>query len=224
MRGLSPTVEIVRAPPQTVAFDFHCPLMSLPLAFRTTRGTIPARIPYLQVEPERASRWAQRIGAHGFKIGLCWHGSEKGADQGRTVPLSAFQRIARTPGVRLVSLQKGAGTDQIASFREQDLLIEDLGDDFDAGPQSFLDCAAAMRSLDLVLTIDTSIAHLAGALGVRTWIALQHVPDWRWLQARPDSAWYPSVRLFRQKERGQWGPVLDDINAALRALLGAAPA
>ncbi len=214
LTGLGPTIRIVARGAQPPAHDFHCALMSLPLAFGTTLGDIPASVPYLAAEPLRAAHWRRRLGEAGFKVGIVWQGSRKRIDVGRSVPLEMFGRLASVAGVRLISLQKGAALDQLQAA-PKDLRVEGLGEEFDAGPQAFLDSAAVMTQLDLIITCDTALAHLAGALGRPTWIALKHVPDWRWLLERSDSPWYPSVRLFRQSRRGDW----ESVFAAMRAEL-----
>jgi tetratricopeptide (TPR) repeat protein len=214
LRGLSATIRIVAPGEQAGAFDYHCALMSVPLAFRTTLADAPAAVPYLFADALRVAQWRERIGATGFKIGIVWQGSRNRIDVGRSVPLEMFGRLATIPGVRLISLQKGDALSQ----RPKDLAVEVLGDDFDAGAQAFLDSAAVMTHLDLVITCDTALAHLAGALGRPTWIALKHVPDWRWLLDRADSPWYPSMRLFRQPRRGDWDSVFAAMHTALASL------
>ena len=212
-------VRIVASGEQPEAYDFDCALMSLPLAFGTTLADIPAAVPYLSAEPVKALRWRQQLGDAGFKVGIAWQGSRNRIDVGRSVPLEMFGRLARIPGVRLISLQKGAALDQLCAVAK-DLPVEVLGDEFDAGPQAFLDSAAVMTHLDLIITCDTALAHLAGALGRPTWIAVKRVPDWRWLLDRADCPWYPSVRLFRQTHRGDWGGVFDAMQAELASLAG----
>jgi len=197
--------------------DYQVPLLSLPLAFRTDAGSIPAAIPYLRSEPDRKAHWRERIGDRGFKIGICWQGQAGKEDRGRSFPLACLAGVGRLPGVRLISLHKGAGEAQLASLPDG-MRVETFGEDFDAGPEAFLDTAAVMELCDLVITSDTAVAHLAGALGVRTWVALKVIPDWRWMRGRQDSPWYPSVRLFRQKSRGSWSSVFEEIEAAARAL------
>ena len=212
-------VRIVAPGEQRDAYDFDCALMSLPLAFGTTLADIPAAVPYLSAEPVRALRWRQQLGDAGFKVGIAWQGSRNRIDVGRSVPLEMFGRLARIPGVRLISLQKGAALDQLRAVAK-DLRVEVLGEEFDAGSQAFLDSAAVMTHLDLIITCDTALAHLAGALGRPTWIAIKRVPDWRWLLDRADCPWYPSVRLFRQTHRGDWGGVFDAMQAELASLAG----
>jgi len=210
MTQLSPTIEILGGHEKSPNFDFQIPLMSLPLAFATTREKIPAEIPYLRVEQERVNKWKKRLGDDGFKIGICWQGSINKIDIGRSIPLTNFYNISWVPNVRLISLQKYEGTEQLENLPEE-IKIETLGADFDSGPHAFLDAAAVMESMDLIITSDTSIAHLAGALGRPTWVALKHVPDWRWMLEGESSPWYPTLRLFRQKVRGEWKPVFDDM-------------
>jgi tetratricopeptide (TPR) repeat protein len=206
---------------QSLAFDFHCPLMSLPLAFRTELATIPARIPYLRAEPDRIERWAGRIGrGEKLTIGICWQGSTERADRGRSFRLTEFAPISKLPGVHLISLHKGLGEGQLATMPEG-MVVETLGRDFDAGPDAFLDTAAVMECCDLIITSDTAIAHLAGALARPVWLALRHVPDWRWQLDRSDTPWYPTMRLFRQSEPVNWRSVFGPIENALQELLDA---
>jgi Tfp pilus assembly protein PilF len=200
-------------------FDFHCPLLSLPLAFGTRLDDIPADAPYLWSEPDRVSRWRERIGDSGFKIGIGWQGNKLSpADRGRSFPLRSFERLAAIPGVRLISLQVGPGREQLREA-PSNLRVEDLGKDFDSGTDAFVDSAAAMQCLDLVITSDTAMAHLAGALSRPAWLALQHVPDWRWLRDRADCPWYPAMRLFRQRRPGEWNDVFDSMQSELSPLL-----
>lgn len=195
-------------------FDYHCPLLSLPLAFKTNLDTIPDSVPYLAADPDLVRKWKAKIGEEGFKIGICWQGSTGVVDAGRSAPLSQFKALSEISDVRLISLHKGEGESQIPELAGS-MVVETLGDDFDCGEDAFLDTAAVMKCCDLVITSDTAVAHLAGALGVKTWIALKHVPDWRWMLDRDDSPWYPTVRLFRQKYQGDWDEVFERITNAL---------
>jgi tetratricopeptide (TPR) repeat protein len=215
---LSPTVRIVAPGEVTAGFDYHCALTSLPLAFGATLAEVPAAVPYLSADPHRVAEWRRQIGGAGFKVGIVWQGSRNRIDIGRSVPLEMFVRLAGIPGVRLISLQKGIAAAELRS-RSQDLPVEVLGEHFDSGPQAFLDSAAVMTHLDLVITCDTALPHLAGALGCPTWVAVKHVPDWRWLLDRPDSPWYPSLRLFRQRRRGDWEGVFAAIHEELTRLV-----
>jgi ADP-heptose:LPS heptosyltransferase len=128
--------------------------------------------------------------------------------------------LSRVPGVTLISLQKTDGLEQLKEL-PSGMQVETLGPDFDAGPDAFLDTAAVMMNLDLIVTIDTAIAHLAGALGQPVWIALKRVPDWRWMLERSDSPWYPTARLFRQRQNGEWAPVIEEMADALVQLVTA---
>jgi tetratricopeptide (TPR) repeat protein len=219
LSSLDPAIGIVARHEPPERFDFHCALSSLPLAFRTTLADVPARIPYLFADPPRVARWRQRLGDAGYKVGIVWQGSRNRIDIGRSLPLEIFAPLAAIPGVRLISLQKGAGREQLREAKR--LTVEDLGEEFDAGPQAFLDSAAVLSSLDLLISCDTALVHLSGALGRPTWIALKHVPEWRWLLDRTDSPWYPSVRLFRQSRRGDWTSVFAQIHAELSRRVGA---
>ena len=195
------------------AFDYQCPLLSLPLAFKTNLVSIPASIPYLSAEADRVKQWKDHLGDHGYKIGICWQGTQKD----RSVSITFFQALSQIPNVRLISLLKGDGERDLDSLPDG-MRIETLGSGFDSSG-AFLDTAAVMKCCDLVITIDTSVAHLAGALGVRTWVALKFIPDWRWMLDRSDSPWYPTMRLFRQKQRDEWQSVFDEMSLTLRSEL-----
>jgi tetratricopeptide (TPR) repeat protein len=199
------------------SFDFQCALMSLPYGFRTSLDTIPAPTPYLRPDPNLVAKWADRIGARGFRIGIAWHGN-KFVNLQRSIPLACFARLAAIAGVRLLSLMKDQAQIDVESPGGR-LTIEHMGDDFDQGPGSFMDCAAVMENCELIVTSDTSIAHLAGALGRPVFVALKSVPDWRWLLDRDDCPWYPSMRLFRQAAKGDWDSVFKKIAAATEARL-----
>ncbi len=196
-------------------FDYQSALMSLPLAFGTSLATVPTSVPYFHAEPARVATWAERLGHHGFRIGICRQGNLK-INLKRNMPLACFAELAAIPGARLISLMKDSTPDFATDFP-----VETLGADFDAGPDAFLDTAAVMANCDLIVTSDTSIAHLAGALGRPVFLALRHAPDWRWLAAGTQSPWYPTMRLFRQTERGNWGPVFAQIAKATRARIAA---
>lgn len=221
MASLAPTVDLVDLGDLINGqrqYDVWLPLMSLPLAFGTDGTSIPGEVPYLRAEPDRAARWRERVGERGFKIGICWQGRPGKEDRGRSFPLAALAGVARLAGVRLISLHKGDGIAQLSGL-PAGMRVETLGEDFDAGPDAFLDTAAVMTLCDLVVTSDTAIAHLAGALGITTWLALMALPDWRWLLDRSDTPWYPTMRLFRQKTRGEWEPVFREIEDEVRRLV-----
>jgi Flp pilus assembly protein TadD len=192
--------------PAVVHFDVYCPLLSLPAVFGTTPETVPAEVPYIRAEPERVERWRQVLEPYrGFRVGIAWQGSPTMLphDVWRSIPLVKFAPLAAVEGVCLISLQRGSGTDQLPALAGR-FPVGDVAQGFDESPGVLLDTAAVMKSVDLVVTCDTSIGHLAGALGVPAWIALQAVPAWRWLFEREDTPWYPTVRLFRQTLFGSW--------------------
>jgi hypothetical protein len=219
LRPLTSEIEVISDLSAEHIFDYQCSLMSLPHRLRTDLTSIPNSVPYLHPEDDLMVRWRGRIGVHGFKIGIAWQGNPLGTvDKGRSISLNEYVVLARLPGVRLISLQKGYGLDQLAKL-PSDVTIETLGDDFDNGPDALIDTAAVISALDLVITADTAIAHLAGALGCRTWIALKYVPHWLWMLDRDDSPWYPTVRLFRQLRPGDWAPVFAKIANELQLLI-----
>lgn len=208
-------VTLVERGDELPEFDVHCPLMSVPGLVGTTLDTIPAPVPYLTAEPDRVSRWRERLPGEGLRIGIAWQGNPAGTvDRGRSAALAEFAPLARLPGVRLVCLQKQHGLDQLDHL-PPGMTVETLGESFDAGPDAFLDAAAVMMTLDLVVSTDTAIVHLAGALGRPVWIALKAVPHWTWMIDREDSPWYPSARLFRQDTDGDWRGVFERMAAEL---------
>jgi tetratricopeptide (TPR) repeat protein len=191
-------------------FDAQAPLLSLPALFGTTLANVPGTVAYVQADPALVETWRQKLGLaeDGLHIGIVWQGNPRhGWDRWRSFPLTALAPLAEVPGVRLVSLQKGAGVEQLKSLRGQ-FSVVDLGDDLDR-EGGFADTAAVMANLDLVVTADTAAAHLAGALGVPVWVALAAVADWRWLLGREDTPWYPTMRLFRQKRLKVWADVFN---------------
>jgi Flp pilus assembly protein TadD len=214
-------VRFVNSPPAERQFDAQIAISSLPHAFGTRLETIPAVVPYLAAEPALREMWTKRIGSGGFKVGVVWQGNpDPDADRARSAPLAALAPLAEVPGVRLISLQKGFGEEQLSTLPPS-MRVETLGADFDAGTDAFVDTAAAMTCLDLVVTCDTSIAHLAGALALPVWVALKIDAEWRWLTERADSPWYPTMRLFRQARRGVWGDAFEAMALELVALAAA---
>ncbi len=204
-----PGVRLVTEAEPGESFDYQIHIFSLPRAFKTRLDTVPARVPYIHADPALAAKWAERLGSHGFKIGICWQGNpDPKIDMARAAPLAAFAPLAAIPDVRLISLQKGYGTEQIAT---SGVNVETLGGNFDAGPHAFVDTAAVMAGLDLIVSVDTSIVHLAGAMGLPVFVALKHVPEWRWMPGRTDLPWYPTARLFRQAARGDWASVFGEM-------------
>jgi hypothetical protein len=203
--------------------DYHvqAPLLSLPLIFHTSLDTIPATVPYLHADADLAEQWRQRIGpprrlgGRCLQVGIAWQGCPTFRfDSQRSIALKHFARLAQVEGIKLVSVQKGPGIDQLQELEGQ-IPIVNLGQHFDESSGPFMDTAAIMANVDLVISSDTAVPHLAGALGVPVWVALPYVPDWRWLLERVDSPWYPTMRLFRQKQAGNWDEVFDRIADAL---------
>jgi Flp pilus assembly protein TadD len=220
-------------------FDVHLPLLSLPRIFRTSLATIPGAIPYLHADARLAEHWRREMTmcdvrratcdvkapsfSHApppspltpfFHVGIAWQGSAANPDdRQRSIPVVHFERLAEIPGVRLISLQKGDGTEQLSSFNDR-FALHEFGEQLDEVSGAFMDTAAIMKNLDLVICSDSAVAHLAGALGIPVWVALPLVPDWRWLLQREDTPWYPTMRLFRQNKFGDWSDVFQRIAAA----------
>ena len=201
-------------------FDVHAPLLSLPRIFKTSLDTVPAEVPYIFAEEALVRRWRAKLARlDGVKIGISWQGSpEYSADRHRSFPLACFAPLARLPGVRLISLQKGLGSEQLSELGGR-FPVVDPGNDLDETSGPFMDTAAVMMSLDLVIACDSAVTHLAGAMGVPVWLPLSVARDWRWMLDRTDSPWYPTVRLFRQTRLGDWAGVFEEIKTALREQL-----
>ncbi len=184
------------------AYDLHCAVTSLPLAFGTRLDSIPAQVPYLLPDPALAERWSRRLGATGrLRVGLAWAGNPLHQnDRQRSIALSrlAPPLAQLADRVAFYSLQKGDAAGKGREVPELNLV------DLDTELNDFTDTAAAISCLDLVISVDTAVAHLAGALGVRVWTLLAFASDWRWLLDRTDSPWYPTMRLFRQRTAGDW--------------------
>ncbi len=196
--------------------DFETPLMSLPYLFNTNINTIPSLTSYLSADHEKVKFWKKRLTKDTFKVGICWQGSTNKAAFGRSFPLTLFKDISKLPNVELISLHKGEGEKQIEDINF-DLTV--LGNDFDSGEDAFVDTAAVISNCDLVITCDTAIAHLAGALGCHTWVVLKKIPDWRWMLDRNDSPWYPNVKLYRQKKYDNWEEVFKTIKKDLQSFI-----
>lgn len=203
-------------------FHVHAALTNLPGIFRADLDSIPADVPYLSAGAERVEQWRKQLGDDGsFRVGINWQGNPNyGWDQYRSVPLAQFAPLGEIERVRLFSLQKGFGIEQLALAP---FAVEDLGSRLDHDA-AFCDTAAVIRNLDLVVTSDTALAHLAGALGAPVWMALPFGPDWRWLLDREDSPWYPTMRLFRQPKFGDWPAVFERIAGELRKAVAASRA
>ncbi|HEX4142602.1 MAG TPA: tetratricopeptide repeat protein [Pirellulales bacterium] len=205
---------ILGSSPEWPEADFYLPLLSAPGALGTVEATIPGQVPYLAADAELADRWRRELaGLDGFKIGIVWQGArDYTSDRWRSIPLAQFAPLARLPGVRLISLQKGFGSEQVAAV---DFPVLDLSDRLDVTAGPLMDTAAVIQNVDLVVTPDTAIGHLAGALGAPVWFALQFSPNWRWLRGGDASPWYPTARLFRQTSFGVWTDVFERIANAV---------
>jgi tetratricopeptide (TPR) repeat protein len=213
--GAIPSIEVVERGDPVADFDLHCALMSLPFALGTDLTTIPRDVPYLAAAPDRLARWRRRLGERrSLRVGVVWQGSPAHeGDALRSIPLDVFGGVLSTPGIQFVSLQRDL------SLRDAGVLngfagVLDIGEEL----ADFADSAAVIALLDLVVTVDTAPAHLAGALGKPVWILLPFAPDFRWMLERSDSPWYPTARLFRQTARGDWTDPLQQIRDALPAL------
>jgi len=211
-RGVAGIERLVRRGDPLPPYDVHAPLLSLPLILGTRLETIPADAGYIRADAARVEAWRGRMAALAApRIGLCWQGNPRyGGDKWRSVPLRHFAPLFADPRITFVSLHKGTGEAQIAECGLEGRLA-----DFGADIESFADTAAIMENLDLIITSDTSVAHLAGALGLPAWVLLAAGADWRWFVDREDSPWYPTLRLFRQRTRGDWDQVVARVKAAL---------
>ncbi|MGA2439925.1 MAG: tetratricopeptide repeat-containing glycosyltransferase family protein [Tepidisphaeraceae bacterium] len=208
MSDVAPVVMLGQPLPP---FDVHCSLLSLPLAMGTTRDNIPAHVPYLKPGGVLSAKWRQRLGEKRGKlrVGLVWAGRpEHPNDARRSVRFEQLTPLLAVDGVEFVSLQKGVAIEQTSAARMIDFTSE-LDD--------FSDTAALIESLDLVITVDTAVAHLAGAMGKAVWVLLPSMPDWRWMLDREDSPWYPTMRLFRQRDRGDWSVPIERMGRELAA-------
>jgi hypothetical protein len=211
MASLAGVAQVVTAGETLPDFDLHCPLLSLPLAFGTRLETIPAETPYLHAPPNKRAEWGARLGTkHSCRVGLAWSGNAAHKrDELRSIALSALLPLLST-GATIVSIQKdlrSADAALLDGHRDIVQVADALAD--------FSDTAALVSNLDLVITVDTSIAHLAGALGAPVWILLPYLPDWRWLLDRDTSPWYPTARLFRQDQTRSWDGVIPNVREAL---------
>jgi tetratricopeptide (TPR) repeat protein len=195
------------------------PLMSLPAWHGTRPESVPAADGYLAADPQRIEAWRKRLPAGSLRVALAWAGNprmETGPYAGRSPPLAALAPLMTVPNVQFISLQKGFGAEQLDSavFGHSVVSFDNLDD----GPDAFLDTVAVLKCVDLLVTSDTAIAHLAGGLGVPTWLCLMREPDWRWMREGDSTPWYSSMRLFRQPSPGDWASVYRQVAAALQAL------
>jgi Tetratricopeptide repeat/Glycosyltransferase family 9 (heptosyltransferase) len=209
VEGLTATVPSNQKP----AFDFCSPLMSVPLHFGTELNTIPAEVPYLAPNPDLVRYWADYFSTDpGFKIGIAWAGRpEHSNDINRSTKLETFAPLAAVKGVSLYSLQKGKSHSQAVASAPAGFRICDLAGRL----ETFDDTAAIIANLDLLISVDTSIVHLAGAMAKPVWNIIPFCPDWRWMLNRSDTPWYPTMRLFRLPRRGDWPAVMQQVKASL---------
>jgi len=192
-------------------FDYYINLLSLPRVFGTDASSIPADVPYLHVDDVRSARWRERLQfGEPLKVGIVWAGSPTHLrDRFRSLSVQSLTPLLQLPGVRFFSLQKGPAAAPLTTAHSA---VVDLAAELD----SFADTAAAISHLDLVIGVDTAVVHLAGALGKPVWTLIAVPPDWRWMEARDDSPWYPTMRLFRQKSQGNWDDVVEQVKSALQ--------
>jgi len=201
-------------------FDVYAPLLDLPRIFRTSLETIPAQIPYLFAERGLVQHWHETLKkVSSFCIGVNWHGrSTRGIHRQRDFPVECLASIAQVPGVQLVSLQKECLPQELIMHCGASSVL-DLGLNIDQEQGAFMDTAAIIMNLDLVISSDTSMAHLVGALGAPIWLALPFMSNWRWLRNRNNCPWYPTMRLFRQQAAGDWTSVFSTIRDELHQLV-----
>ena len=215
VRSLPGGAEVVPRGAPLPAFDLHCPLLSLPRAFGTEFATIPAPGRYLSADPDRVARWSERIGPRTRpRVGLMWRGGTGSRIRGRSLALREFL-AALVPGVQYVSLQRELPDEDLAVLASRPDIAH-FGDE----QADFSDAAALCEAVDLVVSVDTSVAHLAGALDVPLWVLLPARCDWRWFDERKDSPWYPRATLLRQTRDGDWSEVLARVAAGLRTRFG----
>ncbi len=203
--------------PLSQSFHYQCSLLDAADLLNVDLASIPSILGYIQPASHLVDYWKQVLPkqAGTFRVGIAWQGNrDHQADMFRSIPLKFYEPLSQIPGVQLISLQQGFGVEQLQTWTGKPIAVLPEGVDKSGG--AFMDTAAIMKSLDLVITSDTSIAHLAGGMGVPTWIGLNFVPDWRWLLDRHDSPWYPTVRLFRQRFTGDWPGVFEQMQLALQ--------
>jgi hypothetical protein len=211
MQALPGTAQIVSKGDPLPDFDMHCPMLSLPLVFGTGLATIPRETPYLHASTQTAAHWSARLPPKTRpRIGLAWSGRpEHNNDQNRSIDLAAFLSPLKGIDATLISLQRDVRAADAGVLQQQSDLIH-FGEEL----KDFSDTAALVTNLDLVVAVDTSVAHLAGALAKPVWVLLPFIPDWRWLLDRDDSPWYPTARLFRQDDSRQWNGAFGRLRAA----------
>jgi len=213
--------EVFAAGDQLPPCDVYLPLLNLPSVLGVTGESLVGSSPYLAADPTLIQQWSDKLSTRqGFRVGIGWQGNPEYAfDRMRSIPLPQFAPLAEVEGVRLISVQKSAK--EPSPPAAPNFAVEDLGPELDEAAGAFMDTAAVMKNLDLVITSDTATAHLAGALGVPVWVAVCASPDWRWFVDREDSPWYPTMRLFRQRTAGDWSSPFSAMARHLAALVAA---
>jgi tetratricopeptide (TPR) repeat protein len=225
LQQISPTLQIIGPLETPTDFDYHCPLMSLPLAFNTTISNVPANIPYLKIDPEKSFYWQEKLGGKNrLRVGLVWSGGFRPYQTEswtirRNIPLSKLA-VLKDPNIEFYTLQKGEPAESELAGLMRDNWDGPRIIDFTSRLHDFSDTAALVQNLNLVISVDTSTAHLAGALGKPVWILNRFDTCWRWLLERADSPWYPTVKLYRQDKPGHWDEVVSRIKMDLTSLRG----
>ena len=213
--GADELVEFSPDKKPSARFDVYTSLLDMPNIFETTMETVPAEVPYLHADPVKIRYWRDRLAGPDFKVGIAWAGSPThGNDRYRSCRLRDFAPLVQIPGVRLYGLQKGNAAAQMHELAAT-LPVTNISEEF----QDLTDTAAAVENLDLVISVDTCVLHLAGALGKPVWALLPFAPEWRWMLNRPDSPWYPTMKLFRQQKWGRWDTVFLRVAEELRTIV-----
>ncbi len=212
--GIDELVEASSNGSPAANFDLHISLMDLPRVFGDTIETIPSNVPYLNADSAKARAWRNRIVRKDLTVGIVWAGAPAHRnDRNRSCTLADFAPLADIDGIQLYGLQKGNGP-KLADMSSDEIIAENLGEEF----EDFTDTAAAIENMDMVVSVDTAVLHLAGAMGKPVWALLPFAPDWRWMLKRQDTPWYPTMRLFRQKSPGCWPDVFDRVKNELQVL------
>jgi tetratricopeptide (TPR) repeat protein len=213
--GIDHLVELPANECPSLNYDLCLPVMSLPVVFHTALETIPAQIPYLKADPLKTAAWRHRFNHQAFRVGIVWKGSPSHAnDRNRSCRLEQFLPLMNMSGILWYGLQKGPGAEEVHQIESQ-FMIDNLGEEL----EDFGDTAAVLENLDLLISVDTAVVHLAGAMGKSVWTLLPYAPDWRWQRNRDDSPWYPSMWLYRQPARGDWTSVFEQVAEDLQQLV-----
>ncbi|MFC1676782.1 tetratricopeptide repeat protein [Planctomycetota bacterium] len=212
--GIDELIETSSSNKVDVAFDFYLPLLSAPMIFGTTLESVPSNVPYLKADPVKIEYWREKVKGDDFKVGVVWAGlpSHKN-DHNRSCRLEHFGPLSKMAGVKLYGLQKGEASREAEYLREE-MEIVNLGEQL----EDFADTAGAIENMDLIISVDTSVLHLAGAMGKCVWGLIPYGSEWRWMLERQDSPWYPGMKLFRQKKSGDWAAVFESVQQQLKTL------